>query len=140
MAPFSLHWDQDVGRGTLSFGAKSYVQTLAAHLHYRIDLYLIALLLNPEQVAFYSIAVNMTNPILQIPDAIGTVIFPKLAGSSDQARARANGRHLPAHALRDPHRGGGLRRDRQPGDGALLRQPLRAGDSADVHDAAAASS
>ena len=27
----------------------------------------------------------MTHPILQIPDAIGTVIFPKLAGSSDAA-------------------------------------------------------
>jgi len=85
VAPFGLRWNQEVGRGTLSFGAKSYVQTLAAHLHYRIDLYLIALLLTPEQVAFYSIAVNMTNPILQIPDAIGTVIFPKLAGSSDHA-------------------------------------------------------
>jgi O-antigen/teichoic acid export membrane protein len=83
--PYGFSWDGSVGRGTLEFGAKSYVQTLAAHLHYRIDLYLIALLLTPEQVAFYSIAVNMTNPILQIPDAIGTVIFPKLAGSSDAA-------------------------------------------------------
>lgn len=81
---YSFRWDWKVGRGTLDFGAKSYVQTLAAHLHYRIDLYLIALLLTPEQVAFYSIAVNMTHPILQIPDAIGTVIFPKLAGSSDE--------------------------------------------------------
>jgi len=83
--PYGFSWDGSVGRGTLEFGAKSYIQTLAAHLHYRIDLYLIALLLTPEQVAFYSIAVNMTNPILQIPDAIGTVIFPKLAGSSDAA-------------------------------------------------------
>jgi O-antigen/teichoic acid export membrane protein len=83
VSPFGLKWDGEVGCGTLSFGAKSYIQTLAAHLHYRIDLYLIALLLSPEQVAFYSIAVNMTHPILQIPDAIGTVIFPKLAGSSD---------------------------------------------------------
>lgn len=81
---YGFRWDWKVGRGTLDFGAKSYVQTLAAHLHYRIDLYLIALLLTPEQVAFYSIAVNMTHPILQIPDAIGTVIFPKLAGSSDE--------------------------------------------------------
>jgi O-antigen/teichoic acid export membrane protein len=85
VARFSFRWDWKIGRGTLDFGAKSYVQTLAAHLHYRIDLYLIALLLTPEQVAFYSIAVNMTHPILQIPDAIGTVIFPKLAGSSDEA-------------------------------------------------------
>ena len=83
MAPFGLRWDGGVGRGTLEFGAKSYLQTVAAHLHYRIDVYLIAYFLTPTDVAFYAIAVNMTNPILQIPDAIGTVIFPKLAGSSD---------------------------------------------------------
>ena len=83
VAPYSFRWDRDVGRGTLEFGLKSYLQTLAAHLHYRIDVYLIAYFLDPTQVAFYSIAVNMTNPILQIPDAIGTVIFPRLAGASD---------------------------------------------------------
>jgi O-antigen/teichoic acid export membrane protein len=96
VAPFGFRWDRDVGRGTLSFGAKSYLQTLAAHLHYRIDLYLIAYFLDPSQVAFYSIAVNMTNPILQIPDAVGTVIFPKLAGSSDSdahARTAVTCRH-----------------------------------------------
>jgi len=96
VARFGLRWDAGVGRGTLAFGVKSYLQTLAAHLHYRIDLYLIAYFLNPAQVAFYSIAVNMTNPILQIPDAVGTVIFPKLAGSSvvsAQARTAVTCRH-----------------------------------------------
>jgi O-antigen/teichoic acid export membrane protein len=89
LSPYGLRWDPSIGRGTLAFGVKSWVQTLATHLHYRIDLYLIAFFLDPAQVAFYSIAVNMTNPILQIPDAIGTVIFPKLAGSSDaSAHAR----------------------------------------------------
>ena len=96
IAPFRLRWDGSVGRGTLAFGSKSYLQTLAAHLHYRIDLYLIAYFLNPAEVAFYSIAVNMTNPILQIPDAVGTVIFPKLAGSSEataHARTAVTCRH-----------------------------------------------
>ncbi len=83
VAPYGFRWDSAIGRGTLEFGAKSYLQTLAAHLHYRVDVYMIAYFLNPAQVAFYSIAVNLTNPILQIPDAIGTVIFPKLAGSSE---------------------------------------------------------
>ncbi|MBI3770093.1 MAG: flippase [Deltaproteobacteria bacterium] len=83
IAPFGIRWDGGLGRGMLAFGAKSYLQTLAAHLHYRIDVYLIAFFLDPAQVAFYSIAVNITNPILQIPDAIGTVIFPKLAASSE---------------------------------------------------------
>ena len=96
LTPFTLRWDGALGRGTLGFGLKSYLQTLAAHLHYRIDLYLIAFFLSPAEVAFYSIAVNMTNPILQIPDAIGTVIFPKLAGSSDEsahARTAVTCRH-----------------------------------------------
>ena len=96
VAPFGMRWDSGVGRGTLEFGVKSYLQTLAAHLHYRIDVYLIAYFLTPADVAFYSIAVNMTNPILQIPDAIGTVIFPKLAGSSDvdaHARTAVTCRH-----------------------------------------------
>lgn len=82
VAPFGLHWTADVGRSTLTFGLKSYLQTLASHLHYRIGLYLVAYYLNPAEVAFYSIAINVTNPILHIPDAVGTVIFPKLAGSS----------------------------------------------------------
>ena len=72
-------------RVTLLFGSKSYLQTLASHLHYRIGLYLIAFYLNPAEVAFYSIAINMTNPILQIPNAVGTVIFPKLAGGSESS-------------------------------------------------------
>jgi O-antigen/teichoic acid export membrane protein len=96
VSPFGLRWDGSIGRGTLEFGAKSYLQTVAAHLHYRIDMYLIAFFLNPAQVAFYSIAVNITNPILQIPDAIGTVVFPKLAGASDagaQARTAVTCRH-----------------------------------------------
>ena len=96
VAPFGPRWDGGVGRGTLEFGAKSYLQTVAAHLHYRIDIYLIAYFLNPAEVAFYSIAVNITNPILHIPDAIGTVIYPKLAGSSDadaHARTAVTCRH-----------------------------------------------
>ena len=96
LAPFGLKWDGGLGRGMLEFGVKSYFQTLAAHLHYRIDVYLIAYFLDPAQVAFYSIAVNITNPILQIPDAVGTVIFPKLAGSSDadaHARTAVTCRH-----------------------------------------------
>lgn len=96
IAPFGLRWDGALGRGMLEFGAKSYLQTLAAHLHYRVDVYLIAYFLDPAQVAFYSIAVNITNPILQIPDAIGTVIFPKLAGSNEadaHARTAVTCRH-----------------------------------------------
>jgi len=88
IAPFRLRWSGPSGFGMLRFGAKSYVQTLATHLHFKSDQYLIALFLAPSDVAFYSIAANLMGPILQIPDAVGTVLFPKLAASSSADASR----------------------------------------------------
>jgi O-antigen/teichoic acid export membrane protein len=77
-------WNPELARGMLSFGGKSYLQTLASTLHFRIDQYMIAMLLNPTQVGYYAIAVNLTNLLLKIPDATGTVLFPRLAGAGDR--------------------------------------------------------
>ena len=46
-------------RPMLAFGGKSYVQTLAATLHMRIDQYMIAYFLSPTDVGIYAIAVNL---------------------------------------------------------------------------------
>jgi len=78
-APLALRVDRALLGGMLGFGAKSYVQTLAATLHLRIDQYLIAYLLNPEEVAFYVIGVNLVGLLLRIPEATGTVLYPRLA-------------------------------------------------------------
>ncbi len=91
-APLHLRFDPQLARGMLSFGGKSYVQTLAATLHLRLDQYLIAYLLNPQQVAYYAIAVNMATLLLKVPDATGTALFPRLAGSSEQAAHAATAR------------------------------------------------
>jgi len=41
-ARIRLGWNAGLARGMLTFGGKSYVQTLASTLHYRIDQYMIA--------------------------------------------------------------------------------------------------
>lgn len=95
-APVTRPWDGELGRQTLRFGSKSYVQTLASHLHFRVGMYMCAYFLDPAQVAFYAIAVGMTNLILNIPDALGTVIFPQLAAVGERdahARTSALCRH-----------------------------------------------
>ncbi len=91
-APLHFHFDRQLARGMLSFGGKSYVQTLAATLHLRLDQYLIAYLLDPQQVAYYAIAVNMATLLLKIPEATGTVLFPRLAGSTEAAAHSATAR------------------------------------------------
>ncbi len=83
-APLHLHWNRPLARGMLSFGSKSYVQTLAATLHLRIDQYICAFFLPPAQVGLYAIAVNFGSLLLKIPEATGTVMFPRLAGSADR--------------------------------------------------------
>jgi len=83
-APLHLQWKPDLARGMLSFGSKSYVQTLAATLHLRIDQYICAYFLTPADVGLYAIAVNFASLLLKIPEATGTVMFPRLAGSKDR--------------------------------------------------------
>jgi O-antigen/teichoic acid export membrane protein len=83
-APLHLRWNGELARGMLSFGGKSYVQTLAATLHLRLDQFLCAYFLTPADVGLYAIAVNFSNLLLKIPDATGTVMFPRLAGSSER--------------------------------------------------------
>ena len=84
VAPLRLTWSPGVARGMMAFGGKSYVQTLAATLHLRIDQYMIAYFLDPTQVGLYAVAVNLTNLLLKVPDATGTVLFPRLAQAKDE--------------------------------------------------------
>ena len=83
-AKIRLKWRGDLGRGQLAFGVKSYVQTLAATLHMRVDQYMIAAMLDPAQLAQYGIAVKMAEFLLKVPDATGTALFPRLAGASEK--------------------------------------------------------
>jgi O-antigen/teichoic acid export membrane protein len=83
-APLHLRWNGKLARGMLSFGGKSYVQTLAATLHLRLDQFLCAYFLAPADVGLYAIAINFGTLLDKIAEAAGTVLFPRLAGSSDR--------------------------------------------------------
>lgn len=69
---------------SLSFGFKSYAQNLAGQLHERVDVFMLAYLLDdPSQVAFYAIAISVAEQLKLIPEGIGTALFPQLAGMSE---------------------------------------------------------
>ncbi len=75
-----LRWTGSLARGMLAFGRKSYVQTLAATLHLRIDQFMCAYFLTPADVGLYAVAVSLGSMLDKIADAVGTVMFPRLAG------------------------------------------------------------
>jgi O-antigen/teichoic acid export membrane protein len=79
MIPFGLRPHGALLGRQVRFGVKSYVQILAMHLLFRIDIYMVAYYLNPAQTAFYSLALHFTEMILEIPQAVGWVIYPRMA-------------------------------------------------------------
>jgi O-antigen/teichoic acid export membrane protein len=52
---------------------------LAGALTYRLDVYLLAFFLAPEQVAYYAIATALAEIAWYIPDTVGLVLFPRLS-------------------------------------------------------------
>ncbi|GIW41883.1 MAG: hypothetical protein KatS3mg076_2460 [Candidatus Binatia bacterium] len=80
--PFGLRFERALLSEQLRFGLKSYVQTLTQHLLLRIDIYMVAYFLSPSETAFYALALRFTEMVLEIPQAVGLVLYPRLAASS----------------------------------------------------------
>jgi O-antigen/teichoic acid export membrane protein len=68
---------------TLTFGLKSHAQTLITSLHLRLDLFLIAFFLGPQQVAFYAIATHIAEVLGDIHRPVSIVLYPRLAAAGD---------------------------------------------------------
>ena len=64
---------------TYRFGIRSYVQILTQHFLQRISFYMVAYYLDVAHVAFYTIALRFTEVVLEVPQAIGLVLYPRLA-------------------------------------------------------------
>jgi O-antigen/teichoic acid export membrane protein len=76
---FTSGFDRRLLRNMLSFGVRSYIQVVTAHLLLRISIYMVQSYLGPEQTAFYALALHLTETVLEVPQAIGLVLYPRLA-------------------------------------------------------------
>lgn len=71
-------------RDSFRFGMKSYVQALADEAHERVDIFMLAYLLqSPAQIAYYSIAAGLVRRLKSLPELLGTAAFPQMAGMSE---------------------------------------------------------
>ena len=76
--PSSVHKTVTL-RVFLDYSFKSHISSVIAFLNNRINLFIINLFLNPEHIGVYNIALQITEKIWIIPEAISAVLFPKLA-------------------------------------------------------------
>ncbi len=65
----------------LRFGMKSYAQGIVGELHERVDVFAIAFVTgDPTLVAFYTIAAVVVGRLKTVPEAVGSALYPELAG------------------------------------------------------------
>lgn len=81
---FTFGLDRALLSRMLSFGLRSYVQVATAHLLLRVSVYLVQWFLGPAQTAFYALGMHFTELVLEIPQAIGLVLYPKLAALPEE--------------------------------------------------------
>lgn len=81
---FHFYFDRTLLSNMLSFGVRSYVQVVTAHLLLRVDVYMVQMFLGPAQTAFYALALHFTELVLEVPQAIGLVLYPRLAALPEE--------------------------------------------------------
>lgn len=88
LAPFRFRWDPSTARGLVAYGIRLQPASMAGFFSYRADVFLISLFLrDPAAVGVYSLAVSIAELCFYIPDAVSTVLFPRVAAAERAAAA-----------------------------------------------------
>ncbi len=89
-------------RRALTFGVKGYAANALQILNYRVDLFLLSAFTTAAALGHYAVAVAVTTVLWLLPQAIGDVLFPRVAAlsASDAADADAHRAFIEAKSLR----------------------------------------
>ncbi|MFI5316516.1 MAG: lipopolysaccharide biosynthesis protein [Myxococcota bacterium] len=84
LAGFEWRIDLREAIASVAYGGNLYLQNLLIQLHERVDVLLLAALgVSAFEIGLYAAAVSVVAPLRLVPGAIGTVLLPRLAGSTD---------------------------------------------------------
>jgi len=81
---FVLKLNKNYIKDAFNYGMKNYLGGVLTFLHYRIDLFLVNLFINPIAVGFYYVAVRLAESIWLISNSAATVLFPKVASETNE--------------------------------------------------------
>lgn len=73
----------------LKYGAKSHLGSILSFLNYRVDLFLLNMLTTPATAGIYAIALQISERIWMLSQAVSAVLLPRLASVSGQKERSA---------------------------------------------------
>lgn len=75
-------------RSLVSFGLRAHLGNVLKDMNYRVDIYLVNGYLGAASLGYYTIAVLMAQVIWRLPNAIGVVLLPHIAGLDAESARR----------------------------------------------------
>lgn len=79
-----LKLNKEYVKDATGYGLKNYLSWVLYFLHYRINMFLINIFLNPIAVGVYFIAVRLAESIWLISQSVTTVLFPKVSSENNE--------------------------------------------------------
>ena len=79
---FSLN--REIIKDFVLYGSKIYLGNILSFLHYRIDMFMLNVFLNPIAVGFYSVAAALAEKIWLISQSAGTLLFPRVSSETNE--------------------------------------------------------
>lgn len=68
------------GSQLIAFGLKTHMGNMLKFLQYRLDVLIVGFFLSPAQVGYYVVAMSISELVWKLPNAVGAVLLPKVAG------------------------------------------------------------
>jgi len=84
----SLKFNKDYFIDAIVYGFKNYIGGVLNYLHYRADMFLINVFMNPLAVGFYYVAVRMSEGIWLFSQSSSTILFPRVASETDPKKLK----------------------------------------------------
>jgi len=75
-------------RPAIFYGVKAHLGNIMSFLNYRLDMFLVNLLVGPAAAGIYTVAVRLTEQLWMISQSVSTVIFPRLSAMANNETAR----------------------------------------------------
>lgn len=82
---------------TAKFALPAYGASMVSYLNYRVDQFIIGMLLTPQELAFYVLAVDLAETLWIITGAVAGPLLPHLTNTPDRDPALAA--HVARHAV-----------------------------------------
>lgn len=73
-------------RRAISYGIQAHLSNILGFLNYRVDMFMVNWFLGPAAVGFYAVSVGLVEKLWTLSQASATVLFPRVAAETDDAR------------------------------------------------------